>query len=207
MASASSTSISTPPGRSPRRRTHHLGTYLIAHAGRTRTALRGWDVLGLEPLHRFYQGSDREWLFLGLAAGQLDELERCLRLKQVRELTDSQLAAAIEARLLTRPADAWVETLTAAGISAQRRIGLAELMSDPELRSRGLTVAVPVESETAIMPSVSPRLSLTPMRVGDAAARPGSAGAALIVELWLAAPASQLDGAWALQVRDLPPAW
>jgi CoA-transferase family III len=88
--------------------------------------------------------------------GQLDELERCLGLKRVRELTDSQLAAAIAARLLTRPADAWVETLTAAGISAQRRIGLAELMSDPELRSRGLTVAVPVESGTAIMPSVSP---------------------------------------------------
>jgi crotonobetainyl-CoA:carnitine CoA-transferase CaiB-like acyl-CoA transferase len=51
--------------------THHLGTYLIAHARRTRTALRGWDVLGLGPLNRFYQGSDREWLFLGLAGDSL----------------------------------------------------------------------------------------------------------------------------------------
>jgi len=101
-----------------------------------------------------------------------------------------------------------VARLRAAGIAAQARVPVAELMTDPYVRQRGLSVAQEVEGvgET-IAPGLPVKLSRTPMRVGDPPRRPGSNAADILAELGMHNELDKLENAWVLQVNDLPPAW
>jgi len=102
----------------------------------------------------------------------------------------------------------WVARLRARGIAAQVRVPVAELMLDPYVRRRGLSVSQQVDGvgETTA-PGLPVRLSQTPMRLGGPPRRPGSDAASILQELGLAEELAELENAWVLQVNDLNSAW
>jgi crotonobetainyl-CoA:carnitine CoA-transferase CaiB-like acyl-CoA transferase len=114
----------------------------------------------------------------------------------------------LEAAFAMQPADEWVQRLRGHGIAAQRRVPVAELMQDPYVRKRGLSVSQEVEGvgETTT-PGLPVTLSRTPMRVGDPPRQPGSDAPAILDELGMSEQLAKLEKAWVLQVHDLNPAW
>ena len=98
--------------------------------------------------------------------------------------------------------------LRKAGLSAQVVVPVAELMADPYVRKRGLSVSQTVEDvgETTA-PGLPVRLSRTPMRLGDPPRRPGADAAAILEELSMADALGKLERAWVLQASDLARAW
>jgi crotonobetainyl-CoA:carnitine CoA-transferase CaiB-like acyl-CoA transferase len=114
----------------------------------------------------------------------------------------------LEEAFARAPASVWVERLREADIAAHEKVTVAELMADPLVRERGLSVTQPVEEAgDATMPGLSVHLSRTPMRLGDRCHRPGSDGPAILEALGLADELEALEQSWALRIRDLPPAW
>jgi crotonobetainyl-CoA:carnitine CoA-transferase CaiB-like acyl-CoA transferase len=101
-----------------------------------------------------------------------------------------------------------VERLRTVGIAAHAKMTVAELMLDPCLRERGLSITQRVEGTgDATMPGLSVHLSRTPMRLGDRCHRPGSDGPAILAEIGLADMREALEKSWVLRTQDLPPAW
>jgi crotonobetainyl-CoA:carnitine CoA-transferase CaiB-like acyl-CoA transferase len=178
--------------------TYHQTPYMLQYAGfKGHHEPRGYTALGTGPLDRFYQGSDGKWFFLSLPerdASRLDPL--------------GLSPANLEMQFAREPASVWVERLREQGISAQMRVPVAELMVDPYVRQRGLSVTqqvVGVGETTA--PGLPVRLSRTPMRLGDPPRQPGSDAANILDELGMSDRLAKLEQAWVLQVNDLNPAW
>jgi crotonobetainyl-CoA:carnitine CoA-transferase CaiB-like acyl-CoA transferase len=156
-------------------------------------------ALGTGPLNRFFKAQDR-WFFMALPTSD------AAKLKEVEGLDAS--GSDLEAQFSGLPADVWVERLRKAGIAAQVRVPVAELMTDPYVRSRGLSVAQQVDGvgETTA-PGLPVRLSRTPMRLGEPPHRPGSDAPRILEEIGLMEELPKLEKAWVLQVNDLPAAW
>ena len=114
----------------------------------------------------------------------------------------------LEARFKQEPANVWVQRLQQHGIPAQMRVPVDELMVDPYVVKRGLSVSQQVEGvgETTA-PGLPVRLSRTPMRLGVVTGRPGSDAPDILTELGLQEELPKLEKAWVLQVNDLPSAW
>jgi crotonobetainyl-CoA:carnitine CoA-transferase CaiB-like acyl-CoA transferase len=94
------------------------------------------------------------------------------------------------------------------GIPAHEKVTVAELMADPTVRSRHLSITQDVEGVgEATMPGLSVHLSRTPMRLGDRCHQPGADGPTILKELGLAEKLEALEKAWVIQTKDLPPAW
>ncbi len=183
--------------------TYHQTPYMLDYKGHVATEPRGYEALGTGPLDRFYQASDA-WFFLaGRDAASLRNVEG---LEDV-DLKSPQLEADLETRFGQSTAQSWVERLTAARISAHAVVPVKELMIDPDVRQRGLSVTQPVGEDIAVMPGLSIRLSDTPMRLGDCVHQPGSDAPAILAELDMADELSKLEKAWVLQASDLPPVW
>jgi crotonobetainyl-CoA:carnitine CoA-transferase CaiB-like acyl-CoA transferase len=179
--------------------TYHQTPYMLAYAGRKApNEPRGYTALGTGPLDRFYQGADGKWFFLSLPESDASKLQ------DVDGLTTDNL----EARFKQEPANVWVQRLQQHGIPAQMRVPVDELMVDPYVVKRGLSVSQQVEGvgETTA-PGLPVRLSRTPMRVGVVKGRPGSDAPAILAELGLQEELPKLEKAWVLQVNDLPNAW
>jgi crotonobetainyl-CoA:carnitine CoA-transferase CaiB-like acyl-CoA transferase len=87
-------------------------------------------------------------------------------------------------------------------------VPVAELMVDPYVRQRGLSVSQQVEGigETTA-PGLPVKLSRTPMRVGAPPRRPGSDAPSILEELGLQEELPKLEKAWVLQANDLGAAW
>src|SRR6185436_5175690 len=119
-----------------------------------------------------------------------------------------QLEKSLERQFSACPAAVWIDRLRAHGVAAQVRVPVAELMTDPYVRQRGLSVTQLVDGvgETTA-PGVPVRLSRTPMRVGDPPRRPGSDAPRILEHIGMAEQLTTLEKAWVLQVNDLPPAW
>jgi crotonobetainyl-CoA:carnitine CoA-transferase CaiB-like acyl-CoA transferase len=116
--------------------------------------------------------------------------------------------AHLEESFKSASAAEWVQRLRQAGVGAQERVPVADLMADSYVRERGLAVHQQVEGiGDTTAPGVPVRLSRTPMRVGDTPRRPGSDAPAILKELGLETELPKLEKAWVLQVNDLPPAW
>jgi crotonobetainyl-CoA:carnitine CoA-transferase CaiB-like acyl-CoA transferase len=179
--------------------TYHQTPYVLSYAGREApNEPRGYMALGTGALDRFYQGSDGKWFFLSLPASDAEKLAA------VDGLTSDNL----EAKFKQEPANVWVQRLQQHGIPAQMRMPVAELMVDPYVIRRGLSVCQQVDGvgETTA-PGLPVRLSRTPMRLGAVTGRPGSDAADILTELGLQEELSKLEKAWVLQVNDLPSAW
>jgi crotonobetainyl-CoA:carnitine CoA-transferase CaiB-like acyl-CoA transferase len=178
--------------------TYQQTPYMLDYAGHVSDEPRGYMTLGTGPLNRFYQASDDQWFFVAVPQASADVL------KHVEGLDPADL----ETSFRREPADVWVERLRQHGLAAQRRIPVEELMKDPYVNSRGLSVHQQVEGigETTA-PGVPARLARTPMRVGAPPRQPGSDASSILQELGLPDQLAKLERAWVLQVEDLSPAW
>jgi len=186
--------------------TYQQTPYMLRYKGHVADEPRGYGALGTGPLNRFYQARDR-WFFLAATkqnASKLNEVEGLA----VSGLDGAKLEAALADAFARNTASEWVKRLTKAGIAAQAVVPVKELMTDPYVRQRGLSVSQNVESvgETTA-PGLSVRLSRTPMRLGEPPHRPGSDAPAILTRIGLADDLSKLEQQWLLQVNDLPAAW
>jgi len=179
---------------------------MLSYPGHVSTEARGYMTLGTGPLNRFYKAQDR-WFFLALPGDDRSGLKQVEGL-EVDSLDGDALAQSLEEQFATHPASVWVSRLRAQGIAAQERVPVGELMNDPYVRQRGLSVSQDVEGvgETTA-PGVPVQLSRTPMRVGDPPVRPGSDAPRILEHVGMAEQLAPLEKAWVLQVNDLPPAW
>ena len=150
----------------------------------------GQEATGSGPLQRLYQAADG-WMFVG---ARDDELARCAELADLATRNGAELERALEERMRSRNAAAWVEILTKAGIGAHRVVpSLVDLMTDPLVQSRGLAVTRDHEGFgpiTTTAPGV--RLSRTPVTVGRPAAKPGSDAASVLAEIGMAGELERL---------------
>jgi crotonobetainyl-CoA:carnitine CoA-transferase CaiB-like acyl-CoA transferase len=187
--------------------TYHQTPFMLDYRGHVADEPRGYTTLGTGPLNRYYQAADDRWFFLALRASDAAQLRTVDGLEHLN-VHDDDLEARLESEFNRQPADVWVKHLRARGISAQVRAPVGELMLDPYVRSRGLSVSQQVEGvgETTA-PGLPVRLSRTPMRLGDPPRQPGSDAAFILQELDMLEELPKLEKAWVLQVNDLGSAW
>jgi crotonobetainyl-CoA:carnitine CoA-transferase CaiB-like acyl-CoA transferase len=186
--------------------TYQQTPFMLAYKGHEATEPRGYEALGTGAFNRFYKGSDH-WFFLAVPQEARDGLAKVAGLGDL-DLHDPDLERLLEKRFETDTAAAWVARMCEAGLSAQTVVPVAELMVDPYVRKRGLSVTQTVDEvgETTA-PGLPVRLSLTPMRLGDPPKRPGSDAEAILSEIDMADATAKLERAWVLQVNDLARAW
>ncbi|BCB76658.1 hypothetical protein Pflav_030680 [Phytohabitans flavus] len=162
--------------------THHQGVHLVGADQRVTAEPSGPYALGTGPLHRFHRASDG-WLFVAGGAG------------------DEDFASATSAE--------WVTKLRSAGIAAHEVVGLAELMTDPAVRARGLAVSqLSEEAGEVVMPGIAIGLTRTPARLGAAVRRPGADGPAVLAAHGYGDnDIEELARGWVLQTAALPSGW
>ena len=150
----------------------------------------GQEATGTGPLDRLYQAADG-WLFL---AAREAELARSPELADLAARTGADLERALEERMRSRSAAAWVESLTRHGIGAHRVVpSLVDLMTDPLVVARGLAVTREHEGFGPITTTApGMRLSRTPVSVGRPAAKPGSDAAGVLAEIGMAGELDRL---------------
>jgi crotonobetainyl-CoA:carnitine CoA-transferase CaiB-like acyl-CoA transferase len=187
--------------------TYHQTPYMLDYAGQVADEPRGYEALGDGPLQRFYQARDG-WFFLAATEPEKAVLAVALENRDLEHLEGAALEQALEAVFACGATDAWVQCLRRAGLSAHAVVPIAELMTDPIVRDRGLSVTQEVEGVGACtMPGLSVHLSDTPMRLGDPPRRPGSDAAAILRDLGIEDDLPALEKAWVLRASDLPSAW
>jgi crotonobetainyl-CoA:carnitine CoA-transferase CaiB-like acyl-CoA transferase len=154
----------------------HSGTflqipYMVAFAGRTWDEPRGQSAKGWGPFDRLYRGADR-WFYVCAPDG-LDGIP------ELAEHTEAELADIFRAR----PAQDWVDLLTAAGAGAHVLTDQPDLMEDEVVRARGLSIERDHPGfGRARMAGPSPRLSRTPARPARPVGPPGSDTRAVLQE-------------------------
>ena len=189
--------------------TYHQTPYVLDYEGAASDEPRGYEALGTSSLNRFYRAQDG-WFFV--AARPEDASRLCaiegLHVDGLDPRDAGKIERMLEEAFAHAPASVWVERLREAGMAAHEKVTVAELMADPLVRERGLSVTQHIEEAgDATMPGLSVHLSCTPMRLGDRCHRPGSDGATILEELGLADKLEALEHSWVLRTSDLPPAW
>lgn len=195
--------------------TYHQAAFMFDFPGYRPAGPRGYYALGASPLQRYYRAADR-WFFL---AARPEDLPALAAVTGVAEAAAPQAASpeappqaaletALEAAFATAGAAELVARLTAAGIAAHAVAGVAELMTDPVVRARGLSVTQEVAGAgRCVMPGVSPRLSGTPALVGRPPSRPGADAARVLASVGLGDRLDALERGWVVRSADPPPAW
>ncbi|NBE91781.1 hypothetical protein FE391_00325 [Nonomuraea sp. KC401] len=171
----------------------------------------GPAALGLGAWHRFYQAADR-WFFLGAARRSLPVLREVPGLEEALSgldgSDDDAVAAALETAFRAATAREWTGRLTEAGLGAHPVTTLAELMTDPWARSKGLTVTqISEEVGEVVMPGIAIRVHGNPPRLGHSVRRPGADAYEVLDRIGLAGSAETLEQAWAVQMSALPAGW
>ena len=160
--------------------------FLQDYAGKQWDEPAGQDATGSSPLHRAYQTKDG-WLFLGLRRADIGRLEQATGLSGLATQTDAGIERALTTWISTGTVAAWEERLRTAGIGAHRVVEqIEELMADPWVRSRGLSITRDHDGFGPI-DTTGPafRLSSTPTVPGRPASRPGADAAAILSEIGL----------------------
>ena len=179
--------------------TYHQTIYALDYAGAVHNEPRGWEALGSGPRQRFYQASDG-WFFF--AARGADSS----RLQQLVGTADN--ARDLETAFAQRSVADWVDCLRQAGFGAHAVVNLPDLMREPWVREHALSISqTSEEAGDVTYPGASVTLSMTPMRVGAAARRPGADARDVFSEIGSADMIPDLERAWALQIADAPPGW
>lgn len=195
--------------------TYYQARYLLDYAGKTWTEPAGPGALGEGPLQRFYHASDG-WFFLGVTKTDLSRLSRVPGLEFAAaagrgEAGQEELEKLLEERFSSAPVSAWVAALQAAGLGAHEVVGLAALMTDPQVRDRRMSVTqVSPEAGEVTMPGLAIKLSATPPRLGEAARQPGADAREVLELARLTGPLPSLDELeqlWAVQATGLPAGW
>jgi crotonobetainyl-CoA:carnitine CoA-transferase CaiB-like acyl-CoA transferase len=191
--------------------TYQQTPYMLDYEGYVDTQPRGYGTLGTGSLNRYYKASDG-WFFLAVPEpdkGRLWQVEGLSDLGSLKErgTRNREHEEALEARFETETVATWVERIRAAGLSAQAVVHVRDLMADPNVIARGLSVSQHVEGVgQTTAPGLSVRLSRTPMCLGEPH-QPGGDAEAILTELGMTDQLSKLENAWVLQVHDLPKAW
>jgi len=188
--------------------TYHQAAFMFDFPGYQPTEPRGYFALGEGPLQRYYRAAD-QWFFLGARPEDVPALAMVTRTPDVATArTDAALERALEAAFATGSAQDLVARLAGAGIAAHAVVPIAELMADPLVRARGLSVTQEVAGVGACtMPGVSTRLSDTPALAGHPPRRPGEDARQVLASVGLADRLDALERGWVVRATDLPAAW
>jgi crotonobetainyl-CoA:carnitine CoA-transferase CaiB-like acyl-CoA transferase len=186
--------------------TYQQTPYMLRYKGYVADEPRGYGALGTGPLNRFYQASDK-WFFLALQDNEAEEKLAKVQGLDVADLKGTLLEMALARTFEGETAAVWVQRLRDAGIPAQEIVPVADLMQDPYVRQRSLSISqeVPGVGKTTA-PGIPVRFSRTPMRVGEPH-QPGSDAAKILASIGMADDLPMLEKAWVLQTQDLPSAW
>lgn len=158
--------------------------YMIAYEGSTWEEPNGLNATGWGPLDRIYRAADR-WLYLAaLGGGDREAMAKVEGLEGLSLENDAALEADLQERLRDLPAAVWVQRLNDEGIGAHVVLEIDEVMEDPAVKARGLSV---VREHPLIGPIRNPgpseRLSVTPARLTFAAGPPGYDSSTLLEEV------------------------
>jgi len=203
--------------------TYYQARYLLDYQGKTWTEPAGPGALGEGPLQRFYRASDG-WFFLGVTEADLIRLSAVPGLEFAVEASTGEagreaepevrreeLGKLLEERFPGRPAAAWVAALQAARLGAHEVVSLPELMTDPRVRARQMSVRqLSPEAGDVTMPGLAIKMSATPPRLGAPAHQPGADAREVLELAGLAGPLrslSELEQRWAVQATRLPAGW
>jgi crotonobetainyl-CoA:carnitine CoA-transferase CaiB-like acyl-CoA transferase len=187
--------------------TYHQAAFMFDFDGYQPTEPRGYDALGEGPLQRYYRAADR-WFFLAARPADLPALARVAGDESVAASEGAALEQALAGAFAKAAAGDLVAGLQAAGVAAHVVVPVAELMTDPVVRDRGLSVTQEVTGAgSCTMPGVSPRLSDTPALVGHPPHRPGADAGAVLASAGLADRLDALERRWVVRATDLPAAW
>jgi len=188
--------------------TYHQAAFMFDLPGYQPIEPRGYHTLGEGPLRRYYRAADR-WFFLGARPADVQVLAQVTGSPDVASArTDAGLEGALEAAFATGGAADLAARLAGAGIAAHVVVPLAELMTDPLVRARGLSVTQEVAGAGACtMPGVSPRLSDTPALAGHPPRRPGEDARQILASVGMADRLDELERGWVVRATDLPAAW
>jgi crotonobetainyl-CoA:carnitine CoA-transferase CaiB-like acyl-CoA transferase len=164
----------------------HQAPFMQVYRGKRWDEPSGPERLGSGPLHRAYQARDG-WFFLGARQDEAARLAAVDGLAGLASLHGEALEQALEARFRSDTVATWVECLTRAGIGAHRHIAsLEELMQDPWVVAHGLSLTREHEGMGLVTTcGPAPRLSRTPIRIGQPASKPGADGPAILAEIGL----------------------
>jgi crotonobetainyl-CoA:carnitine CoA-transferase CaiB-like acyl-CoA transferase len=164
----------------------HQSPFMQIYAGKRWDEPSGQDSLGSGLLHRAYQARDG-WFFIGARQHELPRLAAADGLSGITSLRGEALEQALAQRFAGDTVDTWVKRLTRAGIGAHRYIGdLDELMQEPWVTGHELSLTRE-HDEMGLVTTCgpAPRLSRTPIRVGQPAPKPGSDGPEILRNLGL----------------------
>ncbi len=177
--------------------TFHQVPYMLSYKGAVHDEPRGYEAKGTSPLNRFYRGTDG-WFFLRSdSRAQLGEVAGV-------DPDAPEFEANLEAAFASRPAAAWCDALCTAGVSAHAVVPLRELMTDPDVQRRGLSIQLPIDGNAATMPGIAVHLSDTPLRTGASISTPGADAASVLDEAGLLDQLPGLEAGWVLRVPPQP---
>ena len=187
--------------------TYHQAAFMFDFPGYLPAEPRGYHALGESPLQRYYRAADK-WFFLAARPRDVTALAAVAGAPDVASRTGAALERALEAAFATASAADLVARLDGAGIAAHAVTAVAELMTDPVVRMRGLSITQDVAGVgECTMPGVSPRLSDTPALAGHPPSRPGADARQVLASVGLAGRLDALERGWVVRAADLPPAW
>jgi crotonobetainyl-CoA:carnitine CoA-transferase CaiB-like acyl-CoA transferase len=164
----------------------HQSPFMQVYAGKRWDEPSGPDRLGSAPLHRAYRARDG-WFFIGARQDDAPRLAAMDGLTGIASLHGEALEQALEARFSGDTVAHWVERLTRAGIGAHRHIDTLEaLMQDPWVTAHDLSLTREHDAIGLVTTcGPAPRLSRTPIRVGQPAPKPGADGPDILTEIGL----------------------
>jgi len=188
--------------------TFHQAAFLIEHAlGGPGREPAGPGARGQTPLQRFYRASDR-WFYLGATLADLHRLMAVAGFAVPRGRSLDVLQPRLDAAFTKRTAREWVTVLHSMGIGAHEVVGLAELMTDPLVRQRGLSVTqVCAEVGEVTMPGIAMSMSATGPRLGAPVAPAGADAVEVLDRIGLGAAVPDLEARGVLQTAGLPHGW
>ena len=188
--------------------TYHQAAFLLKHArGAPGREPAGPAARGQTPLQRFYRARDR-WFYLGATLADLHRLTEVAGFAVPRGRSLDVLQPRLDAAFTKRTAREWVTVLRAMGIGAHEVVDLAELMTDPLVRARGLSVTqVSAEVGEVTMPGIAMTMSATGPRIGAPVAPAGADAVEVLDRIGLGAAVTDLEAWGALQTTGLPHGW
>jgi crotonobetainyl-CoA:carnitine CoA-transferase CaiB-like acyl-CoA transferase len=158
--------------------TFHQAPFMVSTPHGTVDAPGGQHTLGADQFNRLYRTRDR-WIYIACGRAQRAELSAVVDLA-----ADRLVAGALEQRFVERPADQWVADLQAAGIGAHVLLTTEEVMEDPRVRRRGLSIVkeMPGAGAARVL-GPSPRLARTPPQATRGCTPPGSDAPSVLAEI------------------------
>ena len=181
---------------------YHQAAYLLDYAGKVWDEPRGPSALGFGPLQRLYRASDG-WFFLGAAHDSLPNLCQVIGVDPSGATDDDALGRSLEDALARQSVSYWLERLSATGAGVQPLGNVRQLMNDEWVRGHGLSVTQSIEGVGEVtMPGPAPRMSRTPLRVGQPVRPPGADAPEILARIGLSDSLDALVASGAIRLPN-----